>query len=137
MGVIHYAVNHSKKQAYVLGKNIYFDEDNIPQTVPAMVDHIRNVLDSPSMPTEYIQNIAKALLAMGIDEEFGDSGEGKEFYCDYVIIGSRYDNDKDVGTKLGRIAAECDCIPTEWLETGNPDTVIKDGKGYYKGRVKI
>lgn len=106
MGVLHYALNHTRKEVYSLGKSIYFHEDRLPQTFEEMHNHVwaeinpeENFVDKEWGTPERAEKIAKELWAFCVEGYVSDVQDDliEERYGDYKIVGSIHEGDDDIG----------------------------------------
>lgn len=106
MGVLHYALNHTRKEVYALGKTIYFNEDRLPRTFAEMHDHVwaeinpeENFVCLDWGTPERAEKIAKELWKFGVEGYVSDTQDEliEEKYANYVYTGSIYEGDEDIG----------------------------------------
>lgn len=109
MSVLHYALNHTRKEVYALGKTIYFNEDRLPRTYEEMHDHVwaeinpeENFVCRDWATPERAEKIAKELWKFGVEGYVSDTQDEliEEKYANYVYTGSIYENDSDIGTLM-------------------------------------
>lgn len=86
MGIQYYAVNHSTKTYYELGKRLSFWQI---ERWPATIEQIRYTVLATALSDDLALRTADALFDFGIEEIVNDySGLGVE--DDYVCVGSVY-----------------------------------------------
>ena len=108
MGVLHYALNHTRKEAFILDKTISnygFEPDKLPDTYEEMyayvwseMDPTTNFVDAEWGTPENAERIAKLLWAFGVEDGVSDSNDIiEDQYHDYKFTGSVYENDDQIG----------------------------------------
>lgn len=106
MGVLHYALNHTKKQVFALGKTIYIDVDKLPKTYDEMyalvwdeLNPAENFVDPAWGTVERAQKIAQDMWAFGVEGYVSDTQDEliQDVYANYKVTGSIYENDGQIG----------------------------------------
>jgi hypothetical protein len=106
MGTLNYALNHTRKEAFALGKLLYFREDDMPKTFHAFhaevwsqIDPEHNHVDKDYGTPELAMQLAVALWEFGVEGTVSDTQDEliQDKYFDYVIRGSVYTPDADIG----------------------------------------
>lgn len=124
MGILYWALNHTKRQAIELGK-AYGCHDLKDQFIePRFRNIIKDVFSFRSEEDQ--EKIHQMLWDMSVEQIATDGDDIDQYYCDYVVLDSVYTNPQHrdyVGKKLGEcwFALEMDLIQPEWLVTGHPD----------------
>lgn len=116
MSDMYVAVNRAKKQLYIVGTVLSFNEFYVdefminrghaheyPKTYAEIFKYVNDMLFSRSL--ENNKRIATDLFAMGIDIVVSYHGTGiydifNDAYLDYRYVGSVYDPDHDIGKTL-------------------------------------
>ena len=107
MSTLHYALNHTRKVTYDLGKVFsFYDKENLPKTPDEMYAHIwsqmdpaDNFVDKEWGTPENAKAIAVALWDFGVEDSCTSYDDEliQEKYADYVIVGSVHTNDPCIG----------------------------------------
>lgn len=141
MGVLHYALNHTRKEAFILGKpisNYGFAKDKLPKTYEEMyayvwaeIDPEHNHVDPEYGTPAEAERIAKMLWTFGVEDGSSDaSDEMAELYHDYKFTGSIYENDDEIGQLAYMYNRHDDKQP------GSPLTmVVNTANGYERRNV--
>lgn len=141
MGVLHYALNHTRREAFILGKAISdygFVKDKLPKTYEEMyayvwseIDPEHNFVDKDYGTPENAELIAKALWAWGVEDGISDSNDDQiaEEYGDYKFTGSIYKDDEEIGHFMYMHKRHDDKLP------GKPLTMVVMGENGYERRI--
>lgn len=94
MGVLYYAVNHTRKELVFLNKwSVVLDNDQDGERCLNLSDDILNSCDGYPHETFWRAFIEK-LRAFHAEEILDDSSDSVDERCgDYVIVGSRFESD--------------------------------------------
>jgi hypothetical protein len=107
MGILYYAVNHTRKTVYQLGKGFYLDPqqgfrtDMSVEELVALMSYCWPYSDDkeflPLMANELVNQLG------GVEDITSDETSYPEEYLDYLFVGSRYKDEdtlKDIGKKV-------------------------------------
>jgi hypothetical protein len=141
MGVLHYALNHTRREAFILDKaisNYGFEKDKLPKTYEEMyayvwseIDPEHNFVDKDYGTPETAERIAKALWVWGVEDGISDSSDDQieEEYCDYKFTGSLFENDPQIGHFMYMHFRHDEKLP------GRPLMMVVMGENGYERRI--
>lgn len=139
MGVLHYALNHTRKEAFILDKTISnygFAPDKRPKTYEEMYAYVwsemdpeTNFVDAEWGTPENAERIAKMLWEFGVEDGVSDSNDIiEEQYHDYKYVGSIYENDTQIGELM------CMRPRYDTKQPGEPMTMVVNTENGYERR---
>lgn len=146
MGTLHYALNHTRKEAFYLDKTftstllMKSSGKKLPETYEEVYAYVWSEMDPDEnfvsrdwATPEEAERIAKRLFAFGVEDAISDSYDEliNEHYGNYVIVDSIYENDTDIGQLMDMH------LRYDMKQDGHPLTmVVQTMHGYERRNVE-